>query len=55
MSDYLDADRVAPWAAEGMAYCVSAGLLRGVSDAYLAPKDAMTRASMAVLLERLLE
>ena len=52
-SDFADADRVSPWAAEAVEQCVSAGLLRGVSETELEPGGTLTRASLAVLLARL--
>lgn len=51
--DYADAETISPWALEGMEYCVSAGLLQGVSETELSPRGTLTRAALAVLLVRL--
>ena len=51
--DYADADQISPWALEAMDCCVSAGLMRGVSETELDPLGTLTRAALAVLLARL--
>lgn len=54
-SDYADAGRISPWALAAMDYCVSAGIVRGVSETELDPQGTLTRAALAVLLARLYE
>ncbi len=52
-ADYADASEISPWAAEALDHCVSAGLMRGVSETELAPRGTVTRATLAALLTRL--
>lgn len=40
---------------EAIDYCVQTGLLKGVSDTEMSPEKAVTRAEMAVIIERLNE
>ena len=49
---FPDADRVAPYAAEAMAWAVEAGLIAGV-DGRLDPTGQATRAQTAVILTRM--
>ncbi len=52
LGQYLDADQIAPWALDAMRWAVHAGLIQGVSDELLGPKDGATRAQAATLLIR---
>lgn len=49
---YADQDRIAPWAAEDVAFCSALGLLNGSGGKFL-PDDGATRAMGAVVLDRL--
>jgi len=52
---YSDANRVSDWALESAASCIQANLFSGRSDAVLAPGEYITRAEVAVLMQRLLQ
>ncbi|WP_151736845.1 S-layer homology domain-containing protein [Paenibacillus tengchongensis] len=55
---YADASAVAPWAADGVAGGLQAGLINGRgngAESLLAPKANMTRAEVAAMLQRLLQ
>ena len=49
---FLDAERIAPWALEGMQWAVNAGLISGTDPERLSPKADATRAQVATLLMR---
>ena len=49
---FLDAERIAPWAREGMQWAVNAGLISGTDPERLSPKADATRAQVATLLMR---
>ncbi|WP_158289495.1 S-layer homology domain-containing protein [Paenibacillus flagellatus] len=51
---YADADNVAEWARSAAADCLQAGLVNGRSADELAPQGPMTRAEVAVIVQRLL-
>lgn len=56
LSGFADSNAVSSWAAESMQTAVSAGLLCGKAVGavlYLAPRDTLTRAELAVMLLRL--
>jgi len=50
---YTDADEVAAWAREAMAWAVAAGVVNGMTETTLAPNAGATRAQVAVILQRL--
>ena len=52
---YDDAPRISSWADEAMHWCVMKGILNGTSGTTLSPKDAATRAQLAVILRRFCE
>ncbi|MFC3800897.1 S-layer homology domain-containing protein [Cohnella sp. GCM10012308] len=52
---FKDAAAVSAWAQEGAAASVTAGIATGRGDARLAPKEAVTRAEVAALVQRLLQ
>ncbi len=52
---YEDASKVSPWAAAGIADCIQTGIVTGRGAAELAPRDHMTRAEVASIIERLLK
>ncbi len=55
LETFTDGKTVAPWAQEGMRWCVGAGLFRGDETGALNPCGAATRAEYATLVMRLLE
>jgi hypothetical protein len=52
---YTDAAVVSTWARSSMADSIQAGIVSGRSTTELAPKDAMTRAEVAAIIQRLLQ
>ncbi len=52
-SAYTDADSIAGWATEAVAYCTQNGLVQGKDGSVFDPAGTTTRAEMAVLLQRL--
>jgi hypothetical protein len=52
LSDYADADAVAEWAREAVAWANATGLITGRSANTLAPTGAATRAEVAAMLHR---
>lgn len=52
---YKDGNQVASWAVVGVADAISAGIVSGKVDNSLAPQAAITRAEVAVIIERLLQ
>ncbi|MCM3759949.1 S-layer homology domain-containing protein [Alkalihalobacillus oceani] len=55
LATYDDANQVAPWAREAVALLISEGIIEGKSDQFLKPKDTMTRAEAAAMVQRLLK
>jgi hypothetical protein len=51
---FSDADNVSEWAKSGIADSLEAGILTGRSGSQLAPKANITRAEVAVIVQRLL-
>lgn len=47
-----DLDQVAAWAVEGVNACISAGIISGYTDGSIRPEASVTRAELAVMLER---
>ncbi|MDK2881404.1 MAG: hypothetical protein PWQ99_1179 [Clostridia bacterium] len=54
LKGYGDSDRISEWAKEGLAVCVSKGIIKGRAEAALAPLGSATRAEAVVVLENLL-
>ncbi|MNE62128.1 Endo-1,4-beta-xylanase A precursor [compost metagenome] len=52
---FSDVDNVANWSLNGVADSVSAGIISGRSNASLAPKAFITRAEVAMMMQRLLQ
>ncbi len=52
LTGFADADAVSAWARGALAWAVEAGLITGRDAETLAPKDAVTRAELAVILSR---
>jgi hypothetical protein len=55
LAKFDDEGRIGSWAKKAAALEVEAGLIFGISDKSLAPKDEVTRAQAAALLKRLLQ
>ncbi|MGQ7890402.1 S-layer homology domain-containing protein [Paenibacillus sp. WC2504] len=55
LRDFGDMSEVSPWALNSVADNVQAGLVAGRSGNELAPKDYMTRAEVAAIIQRLLQ
>ena len=53
MSGFSDADQISGWAEEAMHWAVDSGLISGRGNGRLAPRDLITRAEAATLLQRL--
>ncbi|QGG57371.1 S-layer homology domain-containing protein [Paenibacillus sp. B01] len=52
---YTDAAVASEWARSSIADCIQSGIVSGRSDALLAPKAFMTRAEVAMIVQRLLQ
>ena len=50
--DFDDADKVGSWAKESVQWCVMNGLITGVGNNLLAPRDISTRAQLAAIFNR---
>jgi len=55
LAGFKDGSSVSSYAKEGIAACVSAGLVNGKGSSIIAPQDNITRAEVAVIVERLLQ
>lgn len=53
LDPYADAGDIQPWAQEGMAHAVGAGLITGLEGGLLDPGGTATRGQLAVILQRL--
>ena len=53
MAKYTDADYIAAWAANGVSFCTTTGLLNGMPDGSFAPQGQATRAQVAAILQRI--
>ena len=54
LGQFVDAEKIAPWALEALRWAVDAELIRGVGGERLSPKTGATRAQTATVLMRLL-
>ncbi len=52
---FSDGEKTGEWAAEGVAWCVEKGILQGKGGSVLDPKADVSRAEVAVMLERFVE
>ncbi len=52
LSGFADAGSVSDWAADAMSWAVGAEIISGMDDGSLAPQGNVTRAQLAVMLER---
>jgi hypothetical protein len=55
LAKYTDAGLISNFARAGVAACVKAGVVSGTTASTLSPKDSVTRAEVAVMVQRLLE
>ena len=53
LEEFADRGEISPWAEEAMQWAVDSGLISGRGNGRLAPKDLITRAEAAALLQRL--
>lgn len=54
LAGFTDTDAVSSWALEGIARAVRTGIVQGKDNERLAPQDHVTRAEIAVMVQRLL-
>lgn len=54
LSIYKDTDEISPFAVHAMEKAVAAGIIKGKGEGRLSPKDDVTRAELAVMIERVL-
>lgn len=52
VNSFKDADQISDWARDAMAWGVNSGLIFGRGDGRLAPRDLITRAEAAALMQR---
>lgn len=55
LGEYADTGKAADYAKSGIAACVKTGIVSGRDQNTLAPKDNVTRAEVAVIVQRLLQ
>jgi len=55
LESFKDAGDISPYATGNIAACVKAGIVYGTTENTLSPKDNITRAEVAVIVERLLQ
>lgn len=55
LSRFKDANEVSPWAHSGVAASVSTGVISGRNNDELAPKDYVSKAEVALIIDRLLK
>jgi hypothetical protein len=55
ISGYKDGKSVSVWAANGIGSCLKTGIVTGKTNATLCPLDNITRAEVAVMVQRLLQ
>ncbi len=54
LSRYPDNSSISPWAREYVAICTKLGIVTGRNDKMIVPKDSISMAEMAVVIEKLL-
>jgi hypothetical protein len=52
---FKDSKQSSEWAEESAAACIESGIIEGKNGKTLAPKDHITRAEVAVIVQRLLQ
>jgi hypothetical protein len=55
LDGFSDAEKSAVYAREGIAACIEAGIVMGKDNNKIAPQEDITRAEVAVIIERLLQ
>ena len=55
LEDYKDADKFADYARNSIVACIKSGVVTGKNGKLIAPKDNITRAEVAVMIQRLLQ
>ena len=55
VNDFADAGTISDWAKNAIAECMQSGLISGRNGKQLAPKASITRAEVAMMVQRLLE
>jgi hypothetical protein len=55
LAGYADGASGSDYAKDSIAACLEAGIVRGTGNNAIAPKDYVTRAEVAVMVERLLQ
>ena len=55
LEGFADAEEIQDWAEEAMAWAVTQGILTGTSDTAVSPAMTLTRAQLAVILDRMLD
>ena len=55
LSSYSDADNTSDYAKNSIAECLKTGIITGTDGGVIAPQDYITRAEVAVIVERLLQ
>ena len=55
LESYKDSGEISEWARESAAICIKAGVISGKGDQGLKPRDSITRAEVAVIVQRLLK
>ncbi|WP_232101797.1 X2-like carbohydrate binding domain-containing protein [Paenibacillus sp. URB8-2] len=55
LSSFGDANKISGWAKNSAADCLQAGIISGRTSSQLSPKDNITRAEVAAIIQRLLQ
>ncbi|MEA4926958.1 MAG: tandem-95 repeat protein [Syntrophomonadaceae bacterium] len=55
LQEFLDSEQISPWARKSAAICVRTGIITGKGEQRLAPQDYITRAEVAVIVQKLLQ
>ena len=55
LSDYTDYNRIHDWALKGVEWAVAEGLIAGVGEKTLAPRDSATRQEIALIVKNFVE
>ena len=55
LAEYLDSDEASSWALKSIAACLNAGVVNGRTSTMLCPKENITRAEAATIVQRLLQ
>lgn len=55
LANYTDGASVSDYARTGTAACLKTGVVNGTTASTLSPKDSVTRAEVAVMVQRLLQ